>query len=102
MVMTTHSTLAQSSSVGSNLVCYRHKVFGAMIVVSLCLFAVVAFAPRRMYENAITPDASMQLYVGQQILIGRIPYRDVIFPKTPLTGYANALAMTNGMSFSGK
>jgi len=58
----------------------------------LVVFAVLApVAP--LYQPIPDRDQGVYLYVGQQILDGKIPYRDVWDHKGPLVYYINALGL---------
>ncbi len=67
-------------------------------LIFLALLALLVFLPNLPLNNVPERDSGVFLYVGGQILDGRIPYRDVWDHKGPLLYYLNAfgLAVGNG------
>lgn len=68
---------------------------------TLVFFAMAAFAFLVLWQFGIDrmplgADKSMQIYIAQEMARGHPPYATVIFPKTPLTGFLNALAILAG------
>jgi len=60
----------------------------------LLLVVLVVLSPvAPLYEPVPARDQGVYLYVGQQILDGKIPYRDVWDHKGPLVYYVNALGL---------
>jgi hypothetical protein len=66
--------------------------FFASLLLLLGVLAVLSpIAP--LYEPVPARDQGVYLYVGQQILDGKVPYRDVWDHKGPLVYYVNALGL---------
>ncbi len=72
----------------------RHTA-GLTLQLLLILLGVLAvLAPTApLYEPVPARDQGVYLYIGQQILDGKIPYRDVWDHKGPLVYYINALGL---------
>ena len=68
----------------------------ALLLILLVSLATLVFYRYGPFERAISGDASMQIYVAQQMVRGNPPYVTVFFPKTPLTGLAGAMAILIG------
>jgi hypothetical protein len=70
----------------------KKKLFLASLFFLLVVLAVLSpVAP--LYQPIPARDQGVYLYVGQQILDGKIPYRDVWDHKGPLIYYINALGL---------
>jgi hypothetical protein len=63
-------------------------------VLILLLVVLVVLSPvAPLYEPVPARDQGVYLYIGQQVLDGKIPYRDVWDHKGPLVYYINALGL---------
>ncbi len=71
----------------------------ALLLAFLFGLASFVFFQYRPFERGINGDASMQIYVAQEIARGHPPYVTVFFPKTPLTGLFGAMAILVGRAF---
>jgi hypothetical protein len=71
----------------------------ALLLAFLFGLASFVFFQYRPFERGINGDASMQIYVAQEIARGHPPYVTVFFPKTPLTGLFGAMAILAGRAF---
>ena len=70
----------------------KKELFLSSLFFLLAVFAVLApVAP--LYQPIPARDQGVYLYIGQQILDGDIPYRDVWDHKGPLIYYINALGL---------
>jgi hypothetical protein len=70
----------------------KKEIFLPILTLFLVVLAVLApIAP--LYQPIPARDQGVYLYVGQQILDGRIPYRDVWDHKGPLVYYIDALGL---------
>jgi hypothetical protein len=70
----------------------KKEVFLSSLFFLLIVFAVLApIAP--LYQPVAARDQGVYLYMGQQILEGKIPYRDVWDHKGPLVYYIDALGL---------
>jgi hypothetical protein len=66
-----------------------------LLVLAALIVAVLA-PTMPLYRDIFGGDTGVFLYVGQQILEGKIPYRDIWDHKAPLIYYINALALLLG------
>lgn len=72
----------------------RHTAGLILQLLLLLLVVLVVLSPTApLYEPVPARDQGVYLYVGQQILDGKIPYRDVWDHKGPLVYYINALGL---------
>ena len=74
----------------------RGRWLDGLLLTLLVGLAALVFSKYGPFEQAIEGDASMQIYVAQQMVRGNPPYLTVFFPKTPLTGLAGAMAILIG------
>ncbi len=63
------------------------------LLILLAVVFVVLSPVAPLYEPVPARDQGVYLYIGQQILDGKIPYRDVWDHKGPLVYYINALGL---------
>lgn len=70
------------------------RIWSALQLVILLVVVLAALAPiSPLYEPVPARDQGVYLYAGQQVLDGKIPYRDVWDHKGPLIYYINALGL---------
>lgn len=72
----------------------RHPLYVSLF---LLLLVTAILLPRSPLQQSVPPrDSGVFLYIGQQILHGQIPYRDVWDHKGPVIYYLNALGLILG------
>ena len=91
-IMKTHSP-RRLSSLGS--IVLRHPTRWLLLAGVLIVFAI-SITTSPLYQPVPGPDSGVFLYVGQQILDGKIPYKDVWDHKPPAVHYINALGLLMG------
>jgi Dolichyl-phosphate-mannose-protein mannosyltransferase len=69
-------------------------IVGLVLLATLCFIVLLPTMPP--YRDIFGGDTGVFLYIGEQILRGNIPYRDVWDHKAPLIYYINALALLIG------
>ncbi|RLC98020.1 MAG: hypothetical protein DRI77_06025 [Chloroflexi bacterium] len=67
-----------------------------LLIVLAVLVACVLLPNTPLHREIPTRDSGVFLYIGQQILDGKIPYRDVWDHKPPVIHYINALGLFIG------
>jgi len=77
----------------------RGRWLDGLLLILLIGFAAFVFSRHGPFEQGMRPDASIQIYVAQEIARGNPPYVKVFFPKTPLTGLLGAMAIFIGRPF---
>jgi hypothetical protein len=87
------STLDSIISVSRRRGLFRYTIW-IVLLPALCAMVLLPIAPT--YRDIYGGDTGVFLYMGEQILKGNIPYRDVWDHKAPLIYYINALALLIG------
>jgi hypothetical protein len=81
---------------GFQKIVIRHAALWlALGIVVICAAVLYPYAPRRV-DTVPSHDSGIFLYFGQQILNGKIPYRDLWDHKPPLVFYIDALGLWLG------
>lgn len=91
-VMKTHSPRTLSVLVSLVL---SHPTRWLLLAGVLIVFAI-SITTSPLYQPVPGPDSGVFLYVGQQILDGKMPYKDVWDHKPPAIHYINALGLLVG------
>lgn len=65
----------------------------AVLVTILALLALYVFFQNNPFTRALSPDLSMMMYTGQEIVRGHPPYKYAMIVKTPLTPLLAASAL---------
>jgi 4-amino-4-deoxy-L-arabinose transferase-like glycosyltransferase len=71
----------------------RQNLLLILIVLSICLSTLVLQVPYSPRYAGLSPDSGLFAYTGQQILAGRLLYKDVWDEKPPGIYYLNAMAI---------
>lgn len=74
------------------------KLTGVHLAILAFVLGVVVTLAYRPFSQPVKGDVGIYDYIAQSILRRQVPYRDVIDPKTPLSMYLSAAAMTVGRS----
>jgi hypothetical protein len=81
-------------SSGNNPMRYFHGVwYVAQLILLLVVVVTVLSQVAPVYQPIPGRDQGVYLYIGRQILEGKIPYRDVWDHKGPVIYYINALGL---------
>jgi hypothetical protein len=71
-------------------------VFGMLVLVFLSLLVLGVLRQANPLKNGLSLDSGYYLYIGQQVLHGKLPYLDAWESKPPGVFYVNAFAMWLG------
>jgi 4-amino-4-deoxy-L-arabinose transferase-like glycosyltransferase len=80
----------------SRVECLTDRTRDAILLVVLTLLAFVVFLQNAPFTRALSPDLSMMMYAGQEIVRGHPPYKYAMIVKTPLTPMLAAAALVVG------